>query len=194
MKYGSYIGHGYKYGLLSNVDELESNLRDSLYDMIKGKNDQILPRKNDIEVSERVYPEMVIPFESVDGLSIDDLRDYQGLLFENRYLVFIMYDSIELREKEKGCITRFTEPVERVMARYVYLIDTEKNRDCTIDEIIEDHLVRTVNGLNKQNRRRALGFLEQYICTSNSGVRNIIYDSTKQYVSSSRLRISNNGK
>ena len=90
-----------------------------------------------MEVIEQLNPEMVVPFEGVDGLSLEELADYPNLLFRGRYLLFMMYDSLSLCKRDIGYCLNFTEKEEKVMARYFAVIDTEKDKDRTIDDVVE---------------------------------------------------------
>ncbi len=176
MKYGTYVASGYKYGLVNNPGDNVQGIRQAIKDSLSRNEESKAPQKpKNVEMNEGASRKTIVPFESVDGLSLEELKNYPSLLYEGRYLVFIMYDSLPLGKcgyTDYKII--FGEPEEECTARLLYAIDTEKNKDRTIDEVLEAHLIETLPKLNVQNRRRALCFLEKYVNTSKEGTNNMI--------------------
>lgn len=162
MKYNSYVATGYKHGIIRNPNRTIPAIRNVLTKMV-GSTQESDHKKEDMEMNASIYKEMIIPFEEVDGLSLQELKAYPNLLYQDRYLIFIMYDSIASREQNGDLIIEFGDWIEEAVARYIYMIDTEKNKECSIDEIVEEHLVATLDQLRTENRRRSLDFLEKYV-------------------------------
>ena len=175
MQFGTYVASGYKYGLLCCPDDNLPALKKAISESI-GEDNQNKSTKKDVELDTNVLLESVVPFEMVDGLSLEELKDYARLLSHNRYLVFIMYDSLPIAEKNGNSNYKvyFEPPEEQGRVRCLYAIDTEKNGEFTIDDVLGDHLISVLDQLNVQNRRRALCFLEKYIVKSKMGVNNVI--------------------
>ncbi len=176
MKYGTYVASGYKFGLVNNPSDNYQGIKFAIKDSLsRGEESKIPQEPKNVETTVRTNIRTIVPFESVDGLSLEELKNYPSLLYEGRYLVFVMYDSLPLGE----CLLDnykivFGEPEEECTARFFYAIDTEQNKDRTIDEVLEAHLIKTLSKLNVQNRRRALCFLEKYVNTSKEGTNNMI--------------------
>ena len=170
MKYGSYIASGFKYGLISTPGNLPHSIRSPLYEAMRQDNNLNAVARKDLELDAPIYPEMLVPFESVDGLSLEDLSHYNNLLLNNRYLVFTMYDSIASFEDEGIYNIKFGSPKERAFIHYLYVIDTEQEKERSIDEMVEYQLISSIGHMKNQNKRRALGFLEKYICFKKSDV------------------------
>ena len=170
MKYGSYIASGFKYGLISTPENLPDSIRRPLHEAMREDNNLNVVPKKDLELDASIYPEMLVPFESVDGLSLEDLSHYSNLLLNNRYLIFAMYDTIAIPEVEKIYALKFGSPKESAFIHYLYVIDTEQEKERSIDEMVEYQLISSIGHMKNQNKRRALGFLEKYICFKKSDV------------------------
>ena len=159
MKRNSYEATGYKYGLLVLRKDQDCLIRNRIKNILapdqKNKSNQYK------EVNDQLYHGAIVPFESIDGLTISELEDYKRLLYEEKYLIFVMYDSMVARDRGLE-IDSFINECETII-RYIFVIDVEENKDKFIDEIVEYHLINTVNKLSIQNRKRALGFLEKYV-------------------------------
>ena len=149
MENMSRIGEGYKFGLISYPREegLANYLRNFL-------------KTVETEGRYEFHFESIVPFSDVDGLTLDNLRDYKELLYEGIYLVFVMYDSIIIREKSGD---NYKEPREKGYARYIYMIDTSEKSDCTIDEVIVNHLKEKIHTATK-NKQRFQSFIAKYGC------------------------------
>lgn len=172
MKYGSYESMGYKYGLICNPNTAPEKLMQVLNALVKDEGN--IPQRKDTEKSVIIEPEMIVPYESVDGLSLAEISDYKNLLYYYRYLVFVMYDSISSCERKYTYYPEFSEKKENARARYICVIDTLRYSEYTIDEVLEKHLVESLDQLNLQNRKRALCFLERYVCDKMIDVNNVI--------------------
>ena len=164
MKYGSYIASGYKYGLLSFPEDV---LGKSTIDTLFKDSNQGVPRhwrETSIKINSRDC-DKIVPFEHVDGLQLSDLTNYSQLLYDNKYYMFIMYDVLPLCLKTVDFygIEEITTPKNVGCLRYIFLINRDYYKDSTIDEVIEEHLITNLDKINLGNRRRALGFLEDYI-------------------------------
>lgn len=177
MKYGSYIASGYRYGLLSFPEDV---LGKSFFDNLFKESNKGAPRYwRETSIKLNMYDcNKIVPFICVDGLQLSDLTDYSQLLYDNKYFVFIMFDVLPLCLKTGGLydIDDFTNPIDNGCLRYIYLIDKDKYKDATIDEVIEEHLVPNLDKIDYGNRRRALGFLEEYIGNGQIETNNIIND------------------
>lgn len=163
MKYGSYIASGFKYGLISTPSNLPDGIRRPLHEAMREDNNLNVVPKKYLELDAPIYPEMLVPFESVDGLSLEDLSHYSNLLLNNRYLIFAMYDTIATSEVEGIYAPKFGSPKERAFIHYLYVIDTEQEKERSIDEMVEYQLISSIGHMKNQNKRRALGFLEKYV-------------------------------
>lgn len=164
MKYGSYIASGYKYGLLSFPEDV---LGESAMDTLFKDSNQGIPRYWR-ETSIKIYSrncDKIVPFEHVDGLQLSDLTNYSQLLYKNKYFLFIMYDALPLciKNVDRYGIEEFTTPKNVGCLHYIFFINKDIYKDATIDEVIEEHLITNLDKIDFGNRRRALGFLEEYI-------------------------------
>lgn len=186
MKYGSYIASGYKYGLMSFPEDV---LGKSFLDNLFKESNKDVPcywRETSIDINSRDC-DKIVPFEHVDGLQLSDLTNYSQLLYENKYFIFIMYDVLPLCSKPVDYygLEEFTKPKNVGCLRYIYLINKDNYKDATIDEVIEAHLVPNLDKIDFGNRRRALGFLEEYIgndkIETNNIINNYLYRHSSKY-------------
>ena len=149
MENMSRIGEGHKFGLISNPKEesIAGYLRNCLETWeTEGRYD--------------FHLESIVPFSDVDGLTLNELRAYRELLYEGTFLVFVMYDSIIIREKSGD---NYKEPRVKGYVRYIYMIDTREKSDCTIDEVIVNHLKEKIHTTTK-NKHRFQSFIAKYGC------------------------------
>ncbi len=186
--YNNYVGTAYKYGLLTNP--LYNNLpaiRDKIIESFKfqaeyGTELELIEGRETIELNEEIIAKMIIPFENVDGLTVGEIGDYKDLRCTNNYLVFVMYDSVTIYKPKDNnpynAKESFKEPEEQGIARFMYIMDIRKYKDVKIDEVIEKHLIKNLDKVNIQNKRRALSFLEKYIYGEDRMVRKTIYEYT----------------
>ena len=181
MKNYSYVATGYKYGLMSYPNAIFKN--NSLFNRTNDESNNQLCNDSEKLIKINGYEiERIVPFESVDGLQLDDLAHYSSLLHDEKYFVFIMYDEIPLSRQTiiDNDITTYSDPENSGFIHYIYLIDKDKNKESTIDEVIENHLISHLDKLNLSNRRRALSFLEKYVCkdrgSTNIDIENYLYD------------------
>ena len=143
MLKNTYVGKGYKFGVVGSVNEyagavLEHLKLDNPEDLVTESEKPIYYKSN-----------RMVDFDRVDGLSLKDFKEYTSLRRKN-YVFFAMYDSIDDDKWLEACI------------RYICAIDISKNSDQTIDEYISKHLIEKLEHLNPTNKRRALAFLERY--------------------------------
>lgn len=174
MKYGdTFVASGYKYGLLKYPGKNLPSIPDAIEQCV-GKDDskQSKEQKKDMEIVEAIIPKTAVPFEDVDGMTLEELAGYSQLQYSdrrnwsfNRYLVFVMYDSISGSEISETSSNRIEseELEEEGKLRYLYVIDPKKNKEATIDEVVEEQLTKNIGRMKVKNRRRALGFLEKYV-------------------------------
>ena len=120
MKYGSYIASGFKYGLISTPSNLPDGIRRPLHEAMREYNNLNVVPKKDLELDAPIYPEMLVPFESVDGLSLEDLSHYSlihaaneiGNKQLNRFLTIVEeyeYESILMKLGENECCSFIKE-------------------------------------------------------------------------------------
>ena len=183
--YNNYVGTAYKYGMMTHPFDISPAIRDKLIKSFKfqtayGEELELIEGRETIELNEEVNAKMIVPFENVDGLTVGEIGDYKALRYTNVYLVFVMYDSVPIVKQQNNntynAKESFQEPEEQGIARFVYIIDIRKYKDVKIDEVIEKHLIKNLNKVNIQNKRRALSFLEKYIYGEDSLVNRTIYE------------------
>ena len=69
-----------------------------------------------------------------------------------------MYDSITTREKT----VIFLKNQQKKHTQDIYLIDTYENSNCTIDEVIGNHLKEKIHTITK-NKQRFQSFIAKYV-------------------------------
>ena len=164
----SYIVEGYKFGLL-NWNKIKKNMKDTyLYDNLPPASlNNNIPEKEKIRTeNDVVNKDYIIPFDCADGLTIEELSDYDELKIyqaNKQYIVFVMYDSLL---NARSTVYYASNEREHAIIRYAYVIDIDKYKDNTIGEVVENHLISNIDNLSIQNKRRALCFLEEYIDNS----------------------------
>ncbi len=186
MKDNTYIVPNYKYGLIECPETtLLSFKRYKIDDALGDNNCCVREAIKSIELDESIHSEVILPFEEVDGLTIKDLKDYPTLKYKNRFLVFVMGDSLPLSMIESYSSSRIEKkPIKRSMLRFILLIDTEQYENQTIDDVIENYLTRNLDQMNLQNRKKALSFLEKYIHGNKENVMSKVNEyflQTKEY-------------
>lgn len=164
MKESTFIVENYKYGLIECPDTTILSSKKYKIDSALGENNSLPEAIKSIELDESIHSDVILPFAEVDGLSIKELKDYFSLKYNDRFLVFTMYDSLPLSNIDSYYSYRVEKrPMKISVLRYILLIDTEQYENETIDEIVEDHLIRHLDQMNLQNRKKALCFLEKYM-------------------------------
>ena len=151
----TYQATGYKYGVMVYPDKHTQLYEDILEKTPKTK-----------EESLRVSENNVLNYEALDGLSLKELKSYKELLFKQNYLLFVMYDEITIKELRNDNMYEkpSLETRDIPFIRYIQAIDLKEHKnDEPIDQIIKNQIENNLEQLNPANRRRALGFLEQYI-------------------------------
>ena len=100
MKENTFVTSGYKYGLLSCPEDHFPALRSVIKSCIGEEEEaQNKEPKRDTNLEINLQPKAVVPFENVDGLSLDELKNYYSLLYRNRYLVFV-HNLMNLKKEE----------------------------------------------------------------------------------------------
>lgn len=185
MKRDSYVASGYKYGLLNYPNEIFREFLDREFEM--DDNGLVRNSSESSHFSSVDKYKHIVPFESVDGLELCDLKDYGTLVYKGEYIVFVMHDEIPNRLQKEVSRNKwiYMDPENRGYIRYTYLIDIYKYRDsdATIDEVIEEHLLSNMDKLSISNKRRALGFLEKYIVGDKDDTNMIIVDYLNRHKS-----------
>ncbi len=177
MKENTYIVKNYKYGLIESPGEILTSYMNFDFDSVLDNNNAPLEATIGVELNESINKDVVFKFKEVDGLSIKELKGYPNLKYKNKYLVFTMYDKLQLSAIDYYTwykVKKRANPVAKV--RYILLIDTEQYENETIDEIVEDHLIRHLDQMNLQNRKKALCFLEKYMYNNKEKVKKEIDD------------------
>ena len=149
----TYVEKGYKYGVLLFPDSSDKRIKEQLE---KTKPVVNLPRKRELEVNVSTNTCRIIDYDQISGLTIKDVQDYKELLYDNKYLIFVMYDSIVIPKAEHAIV------------RYIGSIDTTRDKDMAVDEVIgnmllNNELMSKEPYINNSNKKRALCFLEKYI-------------------------------
>jgi hypothetical protein len=165
----TYVEKAYKYGVITYPDECEEELKEVLVQSREEANVN-LPRKREFEVTMPVRPECILDFDSISGLTIKDVKDYKELLYDDRYLIFVMYDSINVQKPyyTKNLVKVRGVQQDKAKLRYICSVDMKKYDNMAIDDLIGNILVGNNLGscasyLNEGNKKRALCFLEKYI-------------------------------
>lgn len=154
MNNHTYQSSGVKYGLILNP-----------------KKNNIV---NDFEKSFdkiRAWPmekESILDFKHIEGLSIRELKDYNGII-EDNHLIFVMYDTIPANSTNK----------KQTFVRYAMgiLID-KRDEKCPIEEIIGCGLLVQLrsDNIKDENEIRAKAFLEKYWYGSYKDTKNYRYN------------------
>lgn len=148
----------YKYGIIRCPHVCDYNIGNLLNELCNSDDDSCinssLPKY--AEISTRFDPEYIIEFQDVSGLSLGDLSNFYNLIYNNKYLLFVMFDSLLVSRKSPFLPSPVWE--NEVYLRYITAIDVTKNKDTMIDKIICDRLGCNYKFLNPSNTRRAACF------------------------------------
>ena len=163
----TYIETGFKYGIITYPESCNKELRKAISSLSE-KNYVNLPRKDELEKTIIVDENCILDFDYVSGLRLDELKDYKELLSENKYINFVMYDSIEVHRPNHALNNGRFEPEKKAIIRYLCSLDTERYGDTKINNAVANTLInhnlldKTIEEKNKNNKR-ALCFLEKYV-------------------------------
>lgn len=136
----SYQSSGVKYGLILNPSSKKIVID---YD-----------RSFDIQTAWPMKKESILDFKHIEGLSIRELKDYNGII-EDNHLIFVMYDTIPAFSTQK----------EQTIVRYKLDIYISKSADeRLIERIIGENLYTELRArkIKYENIIRAKAFLEKY--------------------------------
>ena len=160
MLRNSYVGKGYKYGILFDPSYFDQRIID-----LANKADSNVPCEKAMETSIRTTEGQIISFDDADGLTLNDLAQYSSLLLHNNHLFFVMYDSFDFPEhffRGYHVNSSNNNLNDNAVIHYVYAVDVTKDSDEKIDDVISRHLLSYINQLKYTNQCRAMGFLETY--------------------------------
>lgn len=121
----------------------------------------------DIQTALPMKKESILDFKHIEGLSIRELKDYNGII-EDNYLIFVMYDTIPAFSTQK----------EQTLVRYaVGILIDKRDEKYPIEEIIGYLLLGQLrsDNIEDENIIRAKAFLEKYKYGS--------FEKTKNYLS-----------
>lgn len=121
----------------------------------------------DIQTALPMKKESILDFKHIEGLSIRELKDYNGII-EDNYLIFVMYDTIPAFSTQK----------EQTLVRYaVGILIDKRDEKSPIEEIIGYLLLGQLrsDNIEDENIIRAKAFLEKYKYGS--------FEKTKNYLS-----------
>ena len=163
MLYDSFKASGYKYGVVSYPGVRENDLYDFLISL-SGNDCNNIPTTMDMQKSLDIDPDCIVDFKDLFGLTIEDISSYSSLTY-NHHLIFVMYDSVMVQKPFYTISSQGSSkanPQEQATVRYAFAIDTTKDKEMTIDDVICKHLIEEISHLNTTNRKRAAAFLEAY--------------------------------
>lgn len=144
MLENSYIGQGFKYGIVFSpfmADEIEKMFNSSYKDqarMVKGF--ALCPNSG------------IIPFEDIDGIPIRELMEMIDNKSLDSTLVFVMYSGFR---KESGSMT-YGDFFP------IFIQFNEEDSDTQVDDVVVNYMLENYSGDESEYNKRVKGFLQKY--------------------------------
>jgi len=165
MLENSYDAKGMKFGLVvvDNPEKLKAEFENKYCEMIFNEKD----KRNPLGYYGPVWfitenkHYSIIPFEDVDGLSVDDVDELVGENSIDGNLIFLMYNEINFTKEDRTVVNK-RQPIYAIIIN----VNNLKKTTIPIEDVIDDKITSILNDqkciLSEVEKKYFKCFLQRY--------------------------------